>query len=393
MTMTSLRLTAALATIVLLAGCGSGAQEGGADGDAAQPTSQPTSQTAEPAGGADGVTRVVRIESLVLSAEEFDDVIELTGTVEADHDATISARTAGTIVRMSPLGTRVSAGYTVAQIDPSLAQAALDQANAQLEVARAQLDLSEDMFARQEPLYRDSIISAIEFEQAKAQLSQSRAQHAQAAALVKQAEEGLRLTHLSAPFTGSVEAHFVEEGEQVSPGVAVVRVVSTSRVRVKAGVPERFAGDIRIGTRVNLRFDAYGIEEKDARVTFVGSAIDAASRTLPIEVEVGNPDGRLKPEMIADVFVTRSTSQDAIVVPQSAVLRDEEGTSVYVVDRSGARAVAQRRVVRLGGTYAGRVEVLEGLSDGDELITVGAASVAPGDVVETLRTTSMTEAM
>jgi multidrug efflux pump subunit AcrA (membrane-fusion protein) len=128
-------------------------------------------------------------------------------------------------------------------------------------------------------------------------------------------------------------------------------------------------------------------------VSFVGNAINTGSRTIPIEVVVDNSDGLLKPAMIADLFVTRNTLDDVIVVPQSAVLRDEGGNSVYVVDRSGPRPTAERRIVELGNANSGRVQVISGLDIGDELITVGANSVAPGDAIEITSNDSITEAL
>jgi membrane fusion protein (multidrug efflux system) len=339
------------------------------------------------------LARAIRVETVTLRAETFEDIIKATGSVEAVNDASLSARSAGTVVTLLPLGTRVGAGTAVAKVDPGLVQAGLDQAKAQAELTQAQLSLAEDSFARQEPLHRDSIISPIEFEQVKAQVAQAKAQHAQASALVNQAEEQLRQTMITSPFAGSVEEHFIEEGEQVAPGTPVARVVNTTRVKVVAGIPERYAGDIRKGTGVRLTFSSYGVPERTANVSFVGNAIDTGSRTIPIEVVVDNADGLLKPAMIADLFVTRNTHEAVIVVPQSAILRDEGGNSVYVVDRSGQRPTAKRRVVELGNTNSGRVQVISGLEVGDELITVGANSVAPGDAVEVAVGDSITEAL
>lgn len=338
-------------------------------------------------------TRAIRVETVTLQAEAFEDIIKATGAVEAVNDASLSARSAGTIVTLLPLGTRVGAGAAVAQVDPGLVQAGLDQAKAQAELTQAQLNLAQDLFSRQEPLYRDSIISPVEFEQIKAQLSQAQAQYAQAAALVNQAEEQLRQTMITSPFAGSVEEHFIERGEQVAPGTPVARVVNTARVKVVAGIPERYAADIRKGTAVRMAFSSYGAPERTANVSFVGNAINTGSRTIPIEVVVDNSDGLLKPAMIADLFVTRNTLDDVIVVPQSAVLRDEGGNSVYVVDRSGPRPTAERRIVELGNANSGRVQVISGLDIGDELITVGANSVAPGDAIEITSNDSITEAL
>src|SRR5690606_17681304 len=141
-------------------------------------------------------------------------------------------------------------------------------------------------------LYRDSIIRAIEYENVRAQLNQARAQVAQAEAALSSARKQLQNTFVSTPFSGIVEQHFVQRGEQVSPGMPVARVVNTSRVRMKAGVPERYAGDINVGTPVEMRLNAYNVGSRLGRVSFVGSAIDSESRTFPIEVELDNSDRR-----------------------------------------------------------------------------------------------------
>jgi membrane fusion protein (multidrug efflux system) len=246
----------------------------------------------------------------------------------------------------------------------------------------AQFALAEDTFNRQQPLFRDSVISPIEFEQVKTQVSSAKAQLDAAEATLKQVQEQLAYTKVTAPFSGSVEAHMVELGEQVAPGMVVARLVNTSRVRVAAGIPERYAGDVRKGAEAIVDLQSYGLEPRDGKVTFVGSAIDAGNRTFPVEIELYNSKGSLKPEMIATVIVTRKTIENALVVKQSAILRDEFGSSVYVVDRSSGQPTALRRTIKIGPSNRGMVVVTDGLSEGAELITVGQSNVAPGDLLE-----------
>ena len=88
--------------------------------------------------------------------------------------------------------------------------------------------------------------------------------------------------------------------------------------------------------------------------------------------------------MVADVFVTRETLSDQVVVPQTAILRDENGRSVYVVDRSGSVPVADRKTITLGATFGGQTVVTGGLEFGDEVIIVGQNRVSEGDAVETV---------
>ena len=326
--------------------------------------------------------RSIRIETLMLQPGTFEDVIELTGTVESVNDATLSAQSAGTVEMLTPLGRRVGQGAVVARLDQGLVRAAFQQAEAQVETAMASLELAQDNYNRQEPLYRDSIISALEFQNVRTQLNQAKAALRQAEALQAQAQEQIDNTIVRAPFSGSVEEHLVEQGEQVSPGMPVLRIVDTRRVKVNVGVPERYAGDIEVGTEVTFDFKAYRGETRQGRVSFAGSAINPSNRTFPIEVEVNNPDGRLKPEMIAEVFVSRERLDDVLVVPRAAVLRDEVGTSVFVVTRQDGVIAATRRTISLGAAYAGRVIVESGLEADDEVIVLGQTTVTEGDAVE-----------
>jgi len=309
-----------------------------------------------------------RVETLVLEPTSFTDVIELTGSVEALDDATLSSQTDGTVTMLRDRGTRVQEGGIVAAINAEEAEAAVEQ-------AQAQYELAQDRFQRQRPLYRDSIISALEFEQVRSERNQARA-------ALAQAKKRLSNTRITAPFSGTVEERFIEVGEQASPGTRVARLINTRQVKVTAGVPERFANDIREGTPVQLDFRRYNAGVRTAEVTFVGNAIDPDSRTFTIEVTIANEDGRLKPSMGVNLRVTRAVLDSALVIPRSAVLRDETGTHVYVADRSDSTIVARNRDLVLGPTTGGRVVADSGLAVGDEVVIVGQNSVSPGAPLE-----------
>jgi membrane fusion protein (multidrug efflux system) len=359
------RLAAAvlvLPMLLALSACG---------GDAAEPEPEAT----EAVESAATPVEVVRIDRAT-----FRDVIELTGTVEAPDDATLSAETAGTLTALAPLGTTVRRGAAVAQINATMGQAGVAQAEAALEAAEAQAELAEDQFRRQEPLLQDSIISAAEFEAVRTQRASARASVAQARAALAQARQNLAYTRVTAPFTGTVEERFVERGEQVSPGMPVVRLVSTATVDIEAGVPERYANDIRRGTPVRIQPTAYGLPEMSGTVTFVGSAIDPQSRTFPIEISIDNRAGALKPAMIAKLFVTRSELDGVLAVPLAAIVRDERGASVYVaVPAEGDTYLAERRAITTGSSSDGQVVVTDGLEAGDRVVVAGQTQIADGD--------------
>jgi RND family efflux transporter MFP subunit len=349
------RFSSLLAPLLVLAGALTllpGCSDGQASEDASEGRAEPTT----------------RVETLVLDRSSFTDVIEVTGTVEALDDATLSAQTSGPVTMLLDLGARVEAGEPVATVDAEEAKAAVEQ-------AEAQFDLAQDRFERQEPLYRDSIISALEFEQVRSERNQARAG-------LQQAETRLENAIVDAPFAGTVEERFLEVGEQAAPGTQVARLVNTRRVKVTAGVPERYANDIEVGTPVQLDLRRYGAGVRTAEVTFAGSTIDPESRTFTVEATLSNEERTLKPEMSVPLRVTRAVLEDAIVLPRTAVLRDETGTNVYVVDRSDTTVVARNQEVALGPETGGQVVADSGLAAGDEVIVVGQNNVSPGAPLE-----------
>lgn len=364
-----MRLLLPLALLLLLSAC-----------------SSPESQENEPAPPS-SATRTVPVEVQVLAPGDFDDVLDVTGVSEAFEDAILSAQSSGTVLTLLPLGAPVSAGQVVAQLDDALPQAAIQQAEALVAQARAQADLAEDTFRRQQGLFRDSIISALEFENIRTQRLAAEAAVRQAEAGLAQARAQSRFTRITAPFSGRVEAHSVQRGEQVNPGMPVVRIVSANRLKVVAGIPERFAGDIRVGDQVQVTFTV--LQEpspRTARVSFVGNAVDPQSRTFPVELELTNPDGRIKPAMVASVLLTRARLTNVLVVPQASILRDERGESVFVVAQTEMGDVAQRRRIRTGPSFSGRVVVEDGLSAGDRLVVLGQNNISEGDLVNVART-------
>jgi RND family efflux transporter MFP subunit len=152
-------------------------------------------------------------------------------------------------------------------------------------------------------------------------------------------------------------------------------------MRVTAGVPERYAPDVRAGAAVRVTFDVLEGQVFDGTISFVGSAVNARNRTFPVELSVRNTGGAVKPEMVAHVSLVRRVVDDAFVVPQEAVVRVSGGHAVFVVHESGQGPVAEARTVTLGPTQRNLVTIASGLAAGDRVVVVGQQQVANGDRV------------
>jgi membrane fusion protein, multidrug efflux system len=325
------------------------------------------------------------VESLVVRPVEFEEWIETTGTVEALSDALLTAEAAGTVVNIAEPGDVVAAGQVVARLDAGQQAAAVAQAAAAVADARAAADQAEQAYQRQLPLVADTIISPLEFEQVGAQRRQARAALVQALAAQREAEELLEQTLLHAPFAGTVEQRWVRAGEQVAMGQEVIRIVGPGQRRVTAGIPERFAGDVREGATAMVRLHAYGLGDFASSLSFVGNAVDPQSRTFPVRVDFADPGGVVKADMIARVRVVRRVVPHALVLPRNAVQQDEGERSVLVLQPLDSLALVHRQPVAIGPTGEQGVVVETGLEPGAEVVVLGQDQVVAGDTVRVVR--------
>lgn len=343
----------ALVAALAAAGCGKAGAEG-AQGEA--------------------FVRVINVEVSEITTESFVDQIRLTGTVWANQDVQVAAEESGVIrAILKEKGAHVRAGEPLLRIDDAVLAAQVAQ-------ARAQAELASQAWERRKRLWEeDAVGSEIAYLEAKFGAEQT-------AANLRGLEARLARTLIRAPFSGTLEDRLVEVGSMVGPGQVVARVVDLDPVKIVAGVPERYAADVRLGARAVVSFDAFAGDVYEAPITFVGATVDPRNRTFPIEIVIPNPRRLIKPEMVSNVALARRELDAAVVVPQDALVRVENGYVVFVaVERDGA-TVAEVRTVVLGPSQRNMAVVEEGVEPGDRLIVVGHKSVADGDRVKVVGT-------
>jgi RND family efflux transporter MFP subunit len=344
----------ALALLVAVAGCNGEAEAG--DTASAQPPEQP-------------FARVINVVVQELGSSDFTEEIDLTGTVQAARDVTVSAEEGGVVRELLvPKGAAVQEGQPILRIDDAVLRP-------QVERARAEAVLAKEQWERRKRLFEEDRVGS-ELTYLEARLTSEQA-NAQLAVL----EERLARTVVRAPFAGSIEERFVEVGTMVNPGTPVVRILQMNPVKVTAGVPERYATDVRAGASVRVTFDVIPDQSFEGRVGFVGAAVNPRNRTFPVEVSLPNPGAVIKPEMVANVSLVRRIVGEALVVPQEAVVRVSSGHAVFVVRTEGQTEVAEAREVTLGPSQRNQVTITTGLQPGDRVIVKGQQQVANGDRV------------
>lgn len=315
------------------------------------------------------VTKIVNVTMESVELTSFTDFIRITGEVEAASDVTISAEETGAVIEFAvEKGRRVRRGQVIARLDASVLAA-------QVAEARAAAALAQEQYERQRRLWEDEQIgSEIAYLQARYQAEMQQAR-------LQTLEARLAKTRITAPISGIFDEKYVEIGEMAAAGTPVVRVVALDRVKITGGVPERFAPFVDRGDRALISFDILPGREVWGEISFVGSSVDDRNRTFPVEVMIDNPDGAVKPQMVANVQLERTNRSDVVVIPQEVVVRTENGYQVYLIETRDGTEYASARSVTLGPAYADRVVIEEGLAVGDRLIVAGVQLVDDGNRV------------
>ena len=194
------------------------------------------------------------------------------------------------------------------------------------------------------------------------------------------AEDAVAKSVVRSTVRGIVSAKYVEEAEYVAPGTPLYRVVDLSTVVIEAKLPETQVSMIQKGAVVSVEFGALG-EIREGRVDVVLPTADSVSKNFTVRIEVENKDHRILSGMSASVKIAARSYEDSVVVTQDRVVESKEGKSVFVVKNG----VAEQRAVKLGGIEGDRVVILEGVSLGETLITMGQRDVSHGDPVTIVR--------
>lgn len=325
--------------------------------------------------------------------------ITLPGTLVALNEATLYGKVAGYLrsIRVDK-GDRVRRGEVLAVLEvPEMvmevdqAKAAYQQALADLTRAKAEADLQSATFERYQEVHAKDpdAISKQELDQyrSKNEVAQADVELAKAKANTARANVGRlvalqRYSEITAPFSGVVTARFVDPGALIqaatSSNYPVLTLQDLDTIRVYVSVPEVDVPFIRAGTPANLTTAAYPGRVFKASVTRFADALDPATRTMKVEIDIPNRDHTLLPGMYADVTLGIQTIHDAVVIPDSALTIEGSQKFVWVV-RQGT---AHRVQVETGLDNGAEVQVRSGISKGDQVIMEGKDGLTEGKAVE-----------
>jgi RND family efflux transporter MFP subunit len=328
--------------------------------------------------------RPVRVK--VVSSVDAGRRRSFSGTCQPAVEPKLSFKVGGNIARRPVnMGDRVRRGTLIAELDPSDYQLQAEEAAAALRRAEAEARNAEASFERIRGLYENGNASRTDFDTARAGAESALANVESVRKRLELARQQLSYTRLESPVAGAVAEVNAEVNENVDAGDAVVRLAAEGGDEVVVTVPESLIAQIRHGQAVVVRFDALPGRTFGATVTEVGVTTSTTGTAFPVKARLAEEDPMVRHGMAAELeFRFDAVSEGAhFRVPPHAVSEDRQGRFVLVVEPSGdGRGVIRRRAVEVGSLTPAGLEILEGLAEGDRLVTAGISQLEDGDAVK-----------
>jgi membrane fusion protein (multidrug efflux system) len=316
-------------------------------------------------GRSDDERRVVPVEVSVAQLGTAARSVMATGTVEPIRSVGINSQLSGSVLRVTvEEGDRVAPGTLLAQLDSRELEAQLASADAALEVARRAAE-------RAERLREQRITTEAEYERDQAALTAARAAR-------DQLRTRIGFATVRAPIAGVVVEKRVERGDIVGAQSRLFTIADVSTLVVRVPVSELDVTALRAGASADVTLDALPGRDVSGRIRRIFPAADTASRLVPVEVALIGAGARaVKPGFLARVRFHLDPRENVLMVPDRALIENSGGSAVFVV--RGDQAALRR--VRRGGTYDGRVEILDGIAAGDTVVVAGNTMLRDGATV------------
>lgn len=327
----------------------------------------PGAPGARPGGGGAGPSGPVAVEARKVSLMAMADDAQAVGTLRARQAVTLRPEVSGRVVKLGfNDGQRVRQGQLLVQLDDSLQAAQLQQAEAQAAIARTQLQRNRELLTQ-------GFVSASVIDQAEATLKVAEAQ-------VALSKAQLARMQVRAPFNGVAGIRTVNLGDYVKDGADLIAIEDASSMWVDFRLPERFVARLKLGQEVEVALDALPGRAFKAKVEALDTQLDANGRSMLVRARVAGDSAALRSGLFARVRVVFSVREQALVVPEEALV--PQGGKQYVVKlvpgQDGKGLMSERVEAKLGMRVPGRVELLGGVSAGDLVVTAGQARLMRG---------------
>ncbi len=321
------------------------------------------------------------VRAMVVAPASFNALVELAGEIVPRYESRLGFRVGGKVVaRRVDVGTQVSRGQILMQLDPRDFQLAQAQANAALSAAGSNMALAKAELDRYRELRQKNFVSQALLDAKEAAYKAALANNEQASAGLKvQANQNSYAT-LVADVDGVVTAIDAEAGQVVAPGVPVVRIAQTGDKEVRVSIPEDQADAVRHVTELKVRTWANQAVLMEGRLRELSPMADPATRTYTAKISIPKAGADVRLGMTATVSFATQSSQSAIRVPLTALFNDKNTTSVWVVENNVVKLVP----IQVAGAMGNEILLAGGVNAGQTIVTAGVNLLRPGQKVKLL---------
>jgi len=319
-----------------------------------------------------GMQQATLVRILQVVRGSFEHYIEVQGRIDGNENIAVGPRNAGGVVTkiFVTQGDHVTAGQVLAELDNQVLKQTLQE-------LQTSLDYATDMYNRQKNLWDQKIGSEAQYLAAKNSKESLEGK-------MKTLQDQLDMSKIVSPINGTVEDIPIKVGQMASPASPqpCFRIVNFSRAKAVADVSEAYSAKIKTGDPVKVFLPDLNTE-LNATVTFSSKYINPTNRTFTVEAMLPPPDGlTFRANMIAVVRIKDYSNASSITIPQNYIQSGrEEGHFVFVAEEKDGKYYARKRSVTPFITYNGLTEVLDGLKEGDKVITTGYKDLYEGQLI------------
>ncbi len=315
------------------------------------------------------------VTTQIVTKTEFKSFASIQATVKSDDIVIASSEIGGRLINVAvEEGQNVNKGQLIAQTD-------LESVNKQVAELETAWEMANTSYERQKRLWDQNVGSEMQYLQAKNNKEKIEKS-------LETVKYQLTKTKIYAPISGVVDQVYLKSGELAGPGIPIVQILNTQKVKVVADAPESYLNKVKKGEMVTVQFPAIG-KEFEARVTLIGRTINPSNRTFTVEVDLPNSDGLLKPNLLAVMLINDDLQKDVVIIPLELVQQEVSGRSfVFVKDENEKGPFAKKVIVETGNTHGGNIVITSGLNGGEELIVTGARGLANNEQIKIVNQTN-----
>lgn len=312
-------------------------------------------------------TSAIPVEVAKTESGDISAYYSSTATLEAEEEAMVVAKVRGIVKKLNvEEGDLVQAGDVLAQLED-------EQLEIEARRAKATMDRLQNELNRKKELYEKNLISAQEFENAKYEFQAQKSEY-------ELAQLKIRNSKIRAPIDGVISDRLIKVGNMINADQEVFEITDFDPLLAVLKVPEHEMSKIEKGQKALVQVDAISGQKFQGEVLRISPTVNPETGTFEVTVSVKDESRQLKPGMFGRVQIVYDTHKNVLTVPKNAIMTEDGASSVYVIKDN----MAYRQMVKTGYVHENNIEVMEGLTPTDTVVTVGQSSLQDSALVEVI---------